>query len=68
MSTLSPISSLPPSSGTLKSMPQSLRLIEVEASKPMMVWPYAFWSTPRNSTASSIGLVTFLMVSSPART
>ncbi len=27
MSTLSPISSLPPSSGTLKSMPQSLRLI-----------------------------------------
>ena len=65
MLTLSPTSSLPPSSGMLKSTPKSLRLISVVASKPMRWPPHGSVSRPRNSTSSSTGRVTPLMVSSP---
>src|SRR5690606_11215180 len=65
---VSPLMTLSPSSGMLKSMPQSLRLSCPVASTPMRVPPHGSLPSPRISTASSIGLVTSLMVRSPVTT
>src|SRR6478609_8723524 len=68
MSTFSPTRNLPPSSAWFHFTPNSLRLIEVVASAPSLVWPHGSVAVPRNSAARSTDLVMPLMVRSPVIT
>ena len=65
MSILSPTRRRPPSIGTLKSTPHSLREICVVPSKPARVPPHGSVSVPTYSTSRVTGLVTPLRVRSP---
>ncbi|OLT24929.1 hypothetical protein BJF79_44650 [Actinomadura sp. CNU-125] len=63
---VSPSMTLSPCSGTLNSMPKSLRLIDVVAVKPARVPPHGSGLMPWNSVSSRTGRVTPLIVSSPS--